>query len=152
LPLAAIQQAIELLMSGDIEHCIDNYTKGLIIDTRSSQVECNGYHTEQERLEALAGYRDQADDVDFATMCYDLGWVEPFDWVEWKETQEAVQLADDPEVLAKATSEQLQKLLTVMIRQDRFVEGSLASHFNSGFIDRIIDRVAVLAKGSGADT
>jgi hypothetical protein len=102
--------------------------------------------TEQERLEALAGYRDQADDVDFVTMCYDFGWVEPFDWVAWKETQEAVQLGDDPEVLAKATSEQLQKLLTVMIRQDRFVEGSLASHFNSGFIDRIIDRAAVLAR------
>ena len=101
--------------------------------------------TEQERLEALAGYRDQADDVDFVTMCYDFGWVKPFDWVAWKETQEAVQLGDDPEVLAKATSEQLQKLLTVMIRQDRFVEGSLASHFNSGFIDRIIDRAAVLA-------
>ena len=108
--------------------------------------------TEQERLEALAGYRDQADDVDFVTMCYDLGWVKPFDWVEWKETKEAVQLGDDPEVLAKATSEQLRKLLTVVIRQDRFVEGSLAAHFNSGFIDRIIARAAVLAKVSGADT
>ncbi len=108
--------------------------------------------TKQERLEALAGYRDQADDVDFVTMCYDLGWVKPFDWPEWKETEEAAQLRDDPEVLAKATSEQLRKLLTVMIRQDRFVEGSLAAHFNSGFIDQIIDRAAVLAKVSGADT
>ena len=108
--------------------------------------------SEQERLEALAGYRDQAGDVDFVTMCYEFSWVGPFDWGEWKETQEAVQLGDDPEVLAKATAEQLQKLLTVVIRQDRFVEGSLAAHFNSGFIDRIIDRAAVLAKGSGADT
>ena len=108
-------------------------------------------HTKQERLEALAGYRDQADDVDFVTMCYDLGWVKPFDWVEWKETDEAAQLRDDPDVLANATSEQLQKLLTVIIRQDRFVEGSLAEHFKSGFIDQIIDRAAALAKVSGAD-
>ena len=37
LPLAAIQQAIELLMSGDIEHCRYNATDVLIIDTRTGE-------------------------------------------------------------------------------------------------------------------
>tara|TARA_Y100000589_G_scaffold224344_1_gene211926 strand:+ start:389 stop:736 length:348 start_codon:yes stop_codon:yes gene_type:complete len=101
--------------------------------------------TSQQRLQALAAYRDHADDVDFAAMCYKFNWVEPFDWPNWMQTEEATQLRDDPNALANATPKQLQKLLTVMIRQERFVEGSLAEHFESGLIDRIMDRAAVLA-------
>ena len=105
----------------------------------------NSEPTEQQRLEALATYRDHADDVDFAAMCYDFNWVEPFDWPTWMETDEAALLRDDHNALANASSEQLQKLLTVIVRQERFVEGSLAEHFESGLIDRIMDRAAVLA-------
>ena len=101
-------------------------------------------HTEQERLEALAGHKGREAEFSFVQMCYDYKWVQPFGWVEWKETDEAAQLRDDPEVLANATSEQLQKLLTVIIRQDRFVEGSAAEHIESGLVGRIIDRAAVL--------
>jgi hypothetical protein len=101
--------------------------------------------TELERLEALAGSRNQPEDFDFVGMCYAFDWVTPFDWPEWMQTDEARQLRDDPDALATATSAQLQKLLTVLVRQDRFVEGSLAEHFRSGMIDRIVARAAVLA-------
>ncbi len=106
--------------------------------------ESNSPFTEQERLQALASYKGREEEFSFVQMCYDYKWVQPFDWVEWKETDEAAQLRDDPEVLANATSEQLQKLLTVIIRQDRFVEGSDEEHIESGLVGRIIDRAASL--------
>tara|TARA_B100001059_G_C17785747_1_gene556961 strand:+ start:355 stop:687 length:333 start_codon:yes stop_codon:yes gene_type:complete len=100
---------------------------------------------QQQRLQALASYKGREEEFSFIQMCYDYNWVESFDWVEWKETDEATQLRDDPDVLARATPLQLQQLLTVILRQDRFVEGSAAEHFESGFIGRIIDRAEVLA-------
>src|ERR1700729_3197744 len=58
--------------------------------------------------------------------CYDMGWVlQSFDWPAWMSTSEATRLLHDPGVLARATPEQLARLLTVLIRQDRFVEGAL---------------------------
>lgn len=102
-------------------------------------------HTQRERLEALAGHKGREEEFSFLEMCYHYKWVQPFDWVEWKETDEAAQLRDDPDVLASATSEQLQKLLTVIFRQDRFVEGSAAEHIESGLVGRIIDRAEALA-------
>ena len=59
----------------------------------------------------------------FVQAAYDKGWVRDFDWSKWKDTPEARQLRDDPAVLASATPEQLQCLLTVIIRQERYVEG-----------------------------
>ena len=102
--------------------------------------------SEQERLEALAGYRDRADEIGFERFCYKFGWVEPFDWGKWKDTEEAIQLRDDPDVLAQATPLHLQKLLTVIIRQDRFVTGLIQYHFESGLIDGIMDRAKALVE------
>jgi uncharacterized protein DUF6508 len=70
----------------------------------------------------------------FEQAAYAFGWVEweKFDWPQWKGTAEAKQLRDDPGVLARATPEQLAKLLTVCIRQDRFSEGTLQAAFETG--------------------
>ncbi|MCH2154072.1 MAG: DUF6508 domain-containing protein [Phycisphaerales bacterium] len=108
--------------------------------------ESNSPFTEQERLQALASYKGREEEFSFVQMCYDYKWVQPFDWVEWKETDEAAQLRDDPDVLARATPLQLQHLLTVIFRQDRFAEGSAAEHFESGLIGRIVHRAEVLAQ------
>lgn len=77
---------------------------------------------------------------------YAEGWVLPgFDWPGWAQTPEAQALRDDPAALAAATPEQLAKLLTTIIRQDRFVEGALLAAFESGLMLRIIRRAAALA-------
>lgn len=86
----------------------------------------------------------------FVRAAYDLRWVlEGFDWPAWKETPEAIELRDDPEALKRASAEQLAQLLTVFIRQDRFVEGGLAAAFESGLLTKIVGRAAAL---SGEDT
>ncbi len=87
---------------------------------------------------------DQA--TSFVDAAYRLGQVlTDFNWPAWKETPEAKRLRDDPAVLANATPEQLAWLLTVCIRQERFVEGALESAFKSGLLTRIHERVAELA-------
>ena len=81
----------------------------------------------------------------FVKTCYETGWIKPFEWAEWKDSPEAIHLRDDPSALEKATFEQLSRLLTVVIRQDRFVEGALASAFESGLLSGILRRATVLA-------
>jgi len=82
--------------------------------------------------------------MSFIEATYKFGWVlwPEFDWIEWKHTPEAMQLRDGPEALSKATPEQLARLLTVLIRQDRFVESALQSAFESGLLTRILERAA----------
>lgn len=71
----------------------------------------------------------------FIQTAYDSGWVLPdFDWGKWKSTQEAIDLYNNPRLLAQATA----------IRQDRFVEGGLLRNFKSGHILAIVRRAAVL--------
>ena len=73
---------------------------------------------------------------EFVQACEDTHWVRwYFDWADWKESSEAIQLRDDPYVLEEATSEQLEHLLTTLIQQDRFVKGVLGSAFRLRPID-----------------
>lgn len=80
------------------------------------------------------------------------GWVIPqFDWSEWGRTPEATDLLKDPNEpspgakLSEATPEQLAKLITAVIRADRFCEGYLQDEFESGLLLAIVRRSAVLA-------
>jgi hypothetical protein len=85
----------------------------------------------------------------FVREAYDLAWVEnDFDWVTWMDTPEALSLRDSPASLAEATPAQLAHLLTVVIRQDRFAEGSLVASYDSGLLTSILRRAAVLARES----
>jgi hypothetical protein len=84
--------------------------------------------------------------------CDDMGWVlQGFDWPAWNGTPEATQLRDNPGVLERATPEQLARLLTVLIRQDRFVEGALATAYEDGLVVRILRRAASLERGLTGD-
>lgn len=86
----------------------------------------------------------------FLEAAYAEGWVlRDFDWVSWKDTDEAARLRDDPAVLTRATPEQLMRLLTVCIRQDRFSEGALLSAFESGLIRRVVRRAADIVAFDG---
>ena len=89
---------------------------------------------------------------DFVSTCYKAGWIfKDFDgtewegWVDWKDSDEARRLRDDPSALDSAMSGQLGRLLTVLIRQERFVTGALIDAFESGLLVKILRRVAVLA-------
>ncbi len=84
----------------------------------------------------------------FVSTCYETGWVQlGFDWPKWIGTREAARLRDDPAGIENASPEQLRRLLTALIRQDRFVEGLLGGAFESGLLLRIVRRVAELVGG-----
>jgi uncharacterized protein DUF6508 len=73
------------------------------------------------------------------------GWVQPFDWMAWIETDEGRSLRDDRNALAEATPEQLEHLLTAIIRSERFSDGSLEWAFQSGLMAAIARRAGALA-------
>ncbi len=78
-------------------------------------------------------------------IAYEDGWVRrELDWGEWTATDEAKSLRDEPTVMERATVQQLANLLTVVIRQERFVDGSLLSAIESGLVQRILRRVRSL--------
>ena len=70
-----------------------------------------------------------------------------FDWMTWLRTDEGQALRDDADAVTTATPDQLAKLLTAIIRSDRFVEGSMAGAFESGLLARIARRAAALLGG-----
>jgi hypothetical protein len=81
----------------------------------------------------------------FIDACYRFSWVRTdFDWVEWSRSDEHTALRT-PEGLEDATPDQLARLLTVAIRQDRFVEGGLARDYDTGLLLRILKRAHQLA-------
>ncbi len=87
----------------------------------------------------------------FIQATYDLKWLHGnFDWGAWMQTEEATSLRDNPEAMTAATPEQLSKLLTVLVRQDRFCEGALEGAFKAGLITAICRRaVALLVEQGG---
>ncbi|RYD69383.1 MAG: hypothetical protein EOP84_28555 [Verrucomicrobiaceae bacterium] len=65
-----------------------------------------------------------------------------FSWPDWIHTEDADRVQAD---ISAASEEDIRKLLTAMIRQERFCEGVLASAFQSGLFLAIARRAAVLA-------
>lgn len=80
----------------------------------------------------------------FVQAAYDNGWVRGFNWRAWAQTPEAQELREKPEAVAEASVEQLECLLTLCIRTDRFYDGFLAGAYKSGFLTSILRRAAVL--------
>ena len=81
------------------------------------------------------------------------GWVFPFDWGSWLQTDGGRALQARPEALAAAAPIQLARLLTAIVRSDRFVEGSIAGAFESGLLAGIARRAAaLLTELEGGDT
>ena len=125
--------------------------------------------TLKERLESLASFLPEFESPDFSfgemvnspggmpyyrrspaasrfvEAGHKSGWIQPFDWGKWMRTDEAIRLRDDRKALEEATPEQLSRILTVLVRQDRFVEGSLAGAFEAGMLTRILRRISALA-------
>jgi hypothetical protein len=74
------------------------------------------------------------------------GWVMPFDWPAWLASPEGQRLAGHPGAVAVATADDLQRLLTSIVRSERFGDGSLESAFESGMLTAIIRRAKELTE------
>jgi hypothetical protein len=84
---------------------------------------------------------------DFVLMVYETGWMlKDFDWASWVHSRHGQQIANDRTVLVNASAEQLAKLLTALIRQDRFVEGVLSKAYESGLLLAITERAQALER------
>jgi hypothetical protein len=83
----------------------------------------------------------------FIATAYDRGWILPgFDWVSWVRSEDAQALCSDPSALAQAEPMQLLYLITALIRQDRFSEGTLLNAFRAGLILGIVRRAAAIVE------
>ncbi|NIA15991.1 MAG: hypothetical protein GWP08_18155 [Nitrospiraceae bacterium] len=73
---------------------------------------------------------------------YDNNWIVPsFDWVDWHEGNHYL---NDEKALPDVDVRTLQKLFTLIVRQDRFCEGSLGSVVDGGLVTAILRRVREL--------
>ena len=78
-------------------------------------------------------------------VAYRDGWVRPdFDWPAWEQTPEARRLRDDRGALEQATVPELARLLTVVIRSERFGEGAVAEAIESGLVTDVLRRIEQL--------
>jgi Family of unknown function (DUF6508) len=85
----------------------------------------------------------------FLRTCAENDWIRPdFDWPDWVGTPEARRLREDPDALAAATADDLAHLLTALVRGDRFYEGQLLGAFESGLLQRIVERAARLVEAT----
>lgn len=75
---------------------------------------------------------------DFVSFMYENDLVVKFRWTEWQEGRDWYAL-DDESKYDKLGVETVLKLLTAVIRNDRFNEGALISAFEVGIFPRIIN-------------
>jgi|SRR5690554_4291977 len=72
----------------------------------------------------------------FHEYVYEIGLVVDFDWIHWDEGKRI--LSGEVEDLSTHSTITLCKLLTVIVRADRFVEGKLIANFENGTILSIL--------------
>jgi hypothetical protein len=105
------------------------------------------HFTEANTGEIMMPYYSFSSEADtFIQTCYDDGWVlGDFDWSTWGSTPEAIKLADNRDAMTDASPDQVAKLLTFLIRQERFCAGTLAGALESGLLEAILHRAMALA-------
>jgi len=151
LPSWTSEQNMEKAISEDSDGLIDRLAKLAefcrIFENPNFQFGkwCGG---EQDRFQTYQAryFQLTAGGGDFFQHCYAQGWIrQDFDWAEWSESAEFRSLVEKQENLEDASPDQLSKLLTLLFRQDRFVEGTLAGAYNSGLLLAILRRARGLA-------
>jgi hypothetical protein len=73
----------------------------------------------------------------------------PFSAVEWMGSAEGKTFTRDPTAIADATPEQLARVLTALVRQERFSEGTLSAALDSGILVAIVSRAQTLNRRAG---
>jgi hypothetical protein len=91
------------------------------------------------------GYYAMSDEaLVFYEEMYALGWVRPFDWMAWTNTAAGARLPHDPSAIAEAGAEDLWKVMTTIVRADRFSEGELGSAYDRGILLALAQRARAL--------
>lgn len=109
-----------------------------LLDEMESTIEFGRMHVgEDEEGRMMMPYMEPAPVVlKFEEIAYELGLVIDFDWPQWDEGREMLFIPDtDYGSLDIVT---LCKLITVIIRSDRFVEGNLVDCFENGTVQKIM--------------
>jgi hypothetical protein len=86
-------------------------------------------------------YQEHASIEAFVDLVNEDNWVVGFDWPEWNEGRE---LAAAPERIASVDLLTIRKLMTALVRNDRFCEGTLQGAYERGVIRAILLRIATL--------
>lgn len=101
--------------------------------------------TGEQSFEA-AGYTYDPQVYAFWDAAEDAGWLQPFDWMSWSDTDEAIALRYQPDAVSQATPEQLSRLLTTFARAERFGDGAWHALWESGALLRVLRRADTLAR------
>jgi hypothetical protein len=78
----------------------------------------------------------------FLDACYPV-MATGFKWSEWIRTEEATHVRDH---LDTASEYDLRRLVTAVVRQERFVEGMLLSAYKNGLLLKIAERAKALSE------
>ena len=106
---------------------------------------------DQDGVMQMPWYDYSPDALRFMAEVSGAGFVQPFDWMAWMAAPEARALTADPTRVATVDGEDLRRLLTAIIRGDRFMEGNVAAAFESGMLLAIARRAqALLGQSTGA--
>jgi hypothetical protein len=81
--------------------------------------------------------------LEFVQAVCTAGLVVDFDWPSWASVGREIEA--DPEKLAAADLETVTKLLTIVVRSERFSEGSIAAAIKDGRLVRLLSRLGELA-------
>ncbi|HEX6128986.1 MAG TPA: DUF6508 domain-containing protein [Candidatus Limnocylindria bacterium] len=100
-------------------------------------------HTDRDGAIHLNVYRFSPEAEAFLADVRAGGWVTPFDWPAWLQSPEGSALRD-PEGVARAEPEDLARLLTAILRSERFTDGSIAGAYESGLLTAIVRRAREL--------
>jgi hypothetical protein len=73
-------------------------------------------------------------EAEISNMVYEAGWVVPnFDWQNWMQN-DGNRLWSEPAALASASESDLAKLLTALVREERFADGTLEEAIANGLL------------------
>lgn len=90
---------------------------------------------------SMMSWRPKEIVITFLETVYDLGIIVIFDWMSWQEGE--AMLKDKNTDYTRLDSVTLCKLLTAIVRNDRFVDGYLISCFEEEIIEKIIKGLKV---------
>jgi hypothetical protein len=95
-------------------------------------------------LMPYATYHDRLDA--FVADMYRVEMVRPVDWMQWVATPRAQELLDDPGAFAGATADEVSRILTSVIRAERFGDGSIEGAFQKGIVQAAARRARALTE------
>ena len=79
---------------------------------------------------------------EFISELHDRGFVYPFDWPGW--ATNANEFFERPQLLEDASLDTIRRLFVVIVRRERFCEGTILDAFESGFVVAALRRLAKL--------